>query len=156
VIAGGTQSDIEKYRQVAQRLGAADRVHCIGPRPLDAMRAVFENADVLVSPRIRGDNTPMKIYSYLDSGRAVLATRLPTHTQVLDDSVALLADPEPEAFAEAMHRLATDPEQRAALADRARRLASEKYSFEAFSRVARSLYDWIENAVGQRGSGGEA
>ena len=42
-------------------------------------------ADVLVSPRLKGLNTPMKIYSYLDSGSAVLATRLRTHTQVLDD-----------------------------------------------------------------------
>ena len=35
--------------------------------------ALFEAADVLVSPRIRGNNTPMKIYSYLESGKAILA-----------------------------------------------------------------------------------
>ena len=31
----------------------------------------------------------MKIYSYLDSGKPVLATRLPTHTQVLTPEVAI-------------------------------------------------------------------
>jgi hypothetical protein len=30
----------------------------------------------LVSPRIQGENTPKKVYSYLDPGRPVLATRL--------------------------------------------------------------------------------
>ena len=48
---------------------------------------------MLVSPRLKGLNTPMKIYSYLDSGSAVLATRLRTHTQVLDDRLAYLVDP---------------------------------------------------------------
>ena len=55
-------------------------------------------ADVLVSPRTKGANTPMKVYSYLDSGVAVLATRLPTHTQVMNDETALLAEPTPEDF----------------------------------------------------------
>ena len=40
--------------------------------------------DVLVSPRSRGTNTPLKIYQYLRSGKPIVATRLLTHTQVLE------------------------------------------------------------------------
>ena len=40
------------------------------------MGVLMAQADVLISPRIKGVNTPMKIYSYLDSGRCVLATDL--------------------------------------------------------------------------------
>ena len=43
---------------------------------------------MLVSPRIRGTNTPLKIYSYLRSGRPIVATNLLTHTQVLTPDVA--------------------------------------------------------------------
>ena len=61
-----------------------------------SLPGLLRQADVLVSPRLKGLNTPMKIYSYLDSGTAVLATRLRTHTQVLDDRTAYLVEPEPE------------------------------------------------------------
>ena len=39
---------------------------------------------MLVSPRSRGTNTPLKIYQYLRSGKPIVATRLLTHTQVLE------------------------------------------------------------------------
>jgi glycosyltransferase involved in cell wall biosynthesis len=54
---------------------------------------------VLVSPRCRGENTPFKIYTYLASGRPLVATRIPTHTQLLDDTLAWLVEPTPEGLA---------------------------------------------------------
>ncbi|HEY3013063.1 MAG TPA: hypothetical protein VGJ36_09970 [Gemmatimonadales bacterium] len=69
-------------------------MHFLGPRPISSLDDLFHRADVPVSPRLKGLNTPMKIYSYLDS----LATRLRTHTQVLDDHTAYLVAPEPEAL----------------------------------------------------------
>ncbi len=56
-------------------------------------------ADVLVSPRMSGTNTPLKIYSFLKSGKPLVATRLYTHTQVLDDAISVLVEPTPEAMA---------------------------------------------------------
>ena len=61
-----------------------------------------------MSPRLKGLNTPMKIYSYLDSGSAVLATRLRTHTQVLDDELAYLVEPEPAALGRGLAALLRD------------------------------------------------
>ena len=79
--------------------------------------ALLAQADVLVSPRITGDNTPMKIYTYLHSGKPILATRIPTHTQVLHPGVAMLAAPQVEEFAGAMARLARNEELRARLGE---------------------------------------
>jgi glycosyltransferase involved in cell wall biosynthesis len=90
VIVGGLEKDIALYGRKALRLGIKGRVRFLGPRPVAALESLFRRADVLVSPRIRGLNTPMKIYLYLDSGTAVLATRLRTHTRVLDDQTAYL------------------------------------------------------------------
>ncbi len=59
-----------------------------GRRP--RFRAYLLAADVLVSPRSRGTNTPLKIYQYLRSGKPIVATRLLTHTQVLSDETAIL------------------------------------------------------------------
>ena len=69
---------------------------------------------MLVSPRSRGTNTPLKIYQYLRSGRAIVATRLLTHTQVLDDSVAILTGVSPQEFADGILAALADPVMAAA------------------------------------------
>jgi glycosyltransferase involved in cell wall biosynthesis len=108
-IIGGKESLIRKYQRKSSVLGIASRVRFFGPRSLASMANMFTQADILVSPRIKGINTPMKIYSYLQSGKPVLATDLPTHTQVLDSTTAMLADPKPDKFAAAMLSLLENP-----------------------------------------------
>ena len=89
-------------------------------------------ADVLVSPRSRGTNTPLKIYQYLRSGRVIVATRLLTHTQVLDDGVAILTDATPAAFAAGILQAIGDPAAAARIGDARAQLADTKYSYEAY------------------------
>lgn len=144
MIIGGSDTHIEQYRPQAADHHISDRVHFVGPRPLEDLGGYLRQADILVSPRIRGTNTPMKIYSYLDSGRPVVATRKRTHTQVLDDDIAMLADPAPDAMAEAMQRLLRDDELRDRLATSARQRVAEEYSPEAFRRKLTGFYETLE------------
>lgn len=150
-IVGGASDDIARYRRMAEHRGIGGRVHFAGPRPVSALADYLSAADVLVSPRIKGNNTPMKVYSYLHVGRPVVATALPTHTQVLDSDVALLAEPTPQAFADAVLRLLGDPELRAQLSDAGKALVEQKYSFPAFERTLNDLYSWLE--AGNSGGG---
>jgi len=105
VIIGGAEADIARYAGMAGGLGIGDHVHFLGPKPVEDLPKYLVEADILVSPRIRGENTPMKIYSYMLSGKPVLATRMTTHTQVLNDGNAVLADPVPGRFADALCEL---------------------------------------------------
>jgi len=73
------------------------------------MPAYLAASDVLVSPRSRGTNTPLKIYQYLRSGKAIVATRLLTHTQVLSDETAILTEASPEGFARGILDALGDP-----------------------------------------------
>jgi glycosyltransferase involved in cell wall biosynthesis len=98
VIVGSREDDIRRYRNVAGGLGIESPVHFLGRRPVHPLSNLLRQADMLVSPRLKGLNTPMKICSYLDSGTAVSATRLRTHTLILDDRTAYLVDPEPDAM----------------------------------------------------------
>ena len=68
-IIGGSDADVSAYRERCAALGLGDSVWLAGPRPVERLAAYLRRATVLVSPRIHGDNTPMKVYSYLDSGR---------------------------------------------------------------------------------------
>jgi glycosyltransferase involved in cell wall biosynthesis len=144
VVIGGRPEQIEHYRRRGRDLGIADRAHFIGPRPLAALRGYLEQATILVSPRIHSRNTAMKIYSYIDSGRALLATRLPTHTQVLDDRIALLADPDPASMARGMVRLLREPALRERLAREAKWRVRHEYGPEAFQRKLVAFYDRVE------------
>jgi glycosyltransferase involved in cell wall biosynthesis len=151
VIVGGREEDIRRYRAVADRLGILARVHFLGPRPVSLLPDLLRQADVLVSPRLKGLNTPMKIYSYLDSGTAVLATRLRTHTQVLDDRTAYLVDPEPGPLGAGLAELLSDEPLRRRLAAHAKAYAQEEFTPEAARRKLGMFYDDMEaKAAGAR------
>jgi len=147
VIVGGAAAHIAAYRQRAAELGVAASVHFVGPRPVGALGSLLAQADVLVSPRTRGNNTPMKIYSYLDAGKAVLATDLPTHTQVLTPEIAVLAPAEPAAFGAALAALAGDAAARARLGAAAQREAQVKYSFAAYRATLLAIYAELDTVV---------
>jgi glycosyltransferase involved in cell wall biosynthesis len=119
-------------------------VHFLGPRPVSVLPALLRQADVLVSPRLKGLNTPMKIYSYLDSGTAVLATRLRTHTQVLDDRTAYLVDPEPEALGAGLAELLSDQALRQRLGTQAKQYVQEEFTPEAARRKLGTFYSEME------------
>ena len=149
VIVGGLRDDIAHYGRRAVQLGISNRVHFLGPKPISALEGLFRRADVLVSPRLKGLNTPMKIYSYLDSGTAVLATRLRTHTQVLDDRTAYLVEPEPQALGDGLAELLTDPALRERLAKQAKAYVQQEFTPEAAHRKLNSFYTMMEaRAVG--------
>ena len=103
-----------------------------GQRPAEDIPLFLDAADVLVSPRSTGTNTPLKIYQYLRSGRPIVATRLLTHTQVLNDDVAILTPATPEGFAEGIVAALSDQGRARTVGDRARELADTKYSYEAY------------------------
>lgn len=152
VVIGGADVDIRKYEDLSRSLGLESHAHFLGRRPVSHIGSYMAQADVLASPRTQGVNTPMKVYTYLDSGTAVVATDLPTHTQVMTDRIAMLAAAEKEAFASAMVALLRDPERRRQLAANARRYIQQEHSYEAFRRTVHELYDGFEKEMAEEGS----
>jgi glycosyltransferase involved in cell wall biosynthesis len=132
VLAGGRPEQVERAKARAAGAGLREAFVFAGQRPAEEIPLFLDAADVLVSPRSTGTNTPLKIYQYLRSGRPIVATRLLTHTQVLDDNVAILTAATPEAFAEGIVLALTDTARARAVGDRARQLANTKYSYEAY------------------------
>jgi glycosyltransferase involved in cell wall biosynthesis len=147
VIIGGKETAIRKYRGKAEQLRINTKTFFLGTRPISELGSCLIQADILLSPRISGNNTPMKIYSYLDSGKPVLATRLTTHTQVLDNRISLLAGPTPKEFGAAMVQLLEKPELRKQLAEQAKERVRQDFSREAFKRKLLSFYNEIEKII---------
>jgi glycosyltransferase involved in cell wall biosynthesis len=94
----------------------------------------------VASPRLRGENTPFKLYTYLASGKPLVATRIPTHTQLVDDSLAILAEPSAEGLAAGIRQALARPDDAAARARRARELIDREYSASRFAEKVRDAY----------------
>ena len=144
VIVGGATDEIAASRKLARRLAIPDRVHHLGRQPFEKLGWFLAEADIVASPRIRGVNTPMKVFAYLHSGRALLATRLPTHTQILTPEVAMLVDPIAEGVARGLLELARSPELRRSLGARGRAFVEANHTFAAHRRRLDAAYDWLE------------
>jgi glycosyltransferase involved in cell wall biosynthesis len=140
VAIGGNADAVAAYRARAESLGVGETATFLGARPLQRLGAYLAQADVLVSPRLSGHNTPMKLYSYLAAGKALLATRIRSHTQVLSDDNALLVEPTAAALAHGLDTLLCSATLREQLAERARRLAATRYSITQFRASIASAY----------------
>ncbi len=147
LMAGGKPDQVEKAKAQARAAGIGDVTIFAGERPATEIPAYLLACDALVSPRSRGTNTPLKIYQYLRSGKAIVATRLLTHTQVLNDDTAILTGTTPRAFADGILAALSDPVRAAAIGRNARTLAETKYSYEAY-------LDRTRRAVGALDPGG--
>ena len=144
VIVGGAERDIAYYKEKVRSMNIELNVHFLGPKPIEELPKYLAEADILVSPRIKGENTPMKIYSYMFSKQAIVATRLITHTQVLNDENAVLVDPHPHCFAAGLITLLKDPSLRDTFGKNAAKDIEEKYSFTSFKHKINKIYHTLE------------
>jgi glycosyltransferase involved in cell wall biosynthesis len=156
VLAGGRPPQIAAARAQAERAGVAASVVFAGQRPFEEIPLFLDAADVLVSPRSTGTNTPLKIYQYLRSGRPIVATRLLTHTPVLNDDVAILTAATAEGFAAGILMALSDPAHARAVGDRARQLADTKYSYEAYLMRTRQACAHLTGEAAPQIAGGLA
>ncbi len=145
VLVGGEPRQVADLQVRATGLGIAQAVILTGQRPLEDVPAFMRAADVLVSTRSRGQNSPLKLYSYLKWGRPIVATDLYTHTQVLDASTACLTPVTPEGIAAGIVAVLEDGQRAAELARAARARYTERYSWERYLAQTRIA---VVHAVG--------
>lgn len=142
LLIGGDRKAIEQYRKQSDEMGISNNVMLMEKIPADQVSDYFEMADVLVSPRKTGTNTPLKIYSYLRSGKPIVATNLVTHTQVLNREIAILTEPDPASFAAGILEALENPRV-SGMVERARQVAEEKYSYHEYVKKTSRLYAYV-------------
>jgi glycosyltransferase involved in cell wall biosynthesis len=145
LLMGGEPAQVEAAKRRVAAAGAA--VVFTGQRPASEIPAFLDAADVLVSPRSTGTNTPLKLYQYLRSGRPIVATRLLTHTQVLDDDTSILTAATPADYARGILRAIADPVSARAIGARAKAMADVKYSEAAYLAKTRDAMTRLAGAV---------
>jgi len=143
VLVGGGDK-VASVRNRARELGVESRTVFVGNRPSEEMGAFMELADVLVSPRIEGKNTPLKLYSYMAAQKPIVATRIYSHTQLLDEDSAFLADPNACAFSKGLARAIDSSEDGKRKIDSvvqsAKSLIDKHYNKREFTRRLGEMY----------------
>lgn len=148
IIIGGPESDRAKLENRAAQLRIDKKVCFLGTRPVEQLGTLLAQADFLLSPRLDGANTPMKVYAYMQSGIAVLATDIRAHRQVLDHGTAELVPTTPEGIATGIRRLISDPDRRREIGAAARKLALRDYTPAAYrSRLATAYAQLTERLL---------
>jgi glycosyltransferase involved in cell wall biosynthesis len=132
LLVGGHPEQVSTYRRYADKAGVGKMFIFTGQVLPQEVNSYIRCADILLSPRTRGTNTPLKIYSYLRSGVPIVATRLLTHTQVLNETVAVLCDPNPESYAEGINTLIQNRDFRTEIGRNAKNLALKSYSYSVY------------------------
>jgi len=139
VIVGGGD-DPELVREAREGgIGEDSLVHLPFVQP-EELPDLLSAMDILVSPRLHGDNTPLKVLDYLKAGRAILATDTEANRLVLDPSTARLAEPTPEGLAAGLADLAGDRDARDELARNGRRKFDEAFGHRRFAESLSGLY----------------
>ena len=100
--------------------------------------AFMANSDVLVSPRLKGTYGPLKIVSYLWSGKPIVATDTPSSRQIIDEKTAYMSNTNPEDLAKKIMMALSDDGQKG---ENSLRLARDYYSFEMQVKKLKTIYE---------------
>ncbi|MFH0880539.1 MAG: glycosyltransferase family 4 protein [Lentisphaerota bacterium] len=145
IIIGGTAQEIAERRAWLKGKGVESRVDFIGKIPPDELPNYLSAADILLSPRIAGTNTPLKLLDYLKAGRAIVATDNTANRLILDDTTAMLVAPTPDSFAAGIGRLIVDSCRRSSVAEKGLSLIHETFNYKEFKNRLYLCYNEIRN-----------
>jgi glycosyltransferase involved in cell wall biosynthesis len=146
VIIGGSEQEIEERTAQMTRYEAVQSVTFVGKVPPDDLPSYLTAADILLSPRTSGTNTPLKLLDYLKAGRAIVAADSPANRLILDETTALLVKAEGSAFARGIVHLLDDPAKRERLAEKGHALIENLYNFGEFTRRLGACYEGLDTS----------
>lgn len=139
---------------LAEELEVSDSVRFLGRVPDDRLAELYAVADLYVMPArpVRGDLAEGLGLAYLEAaaaGTPSVATNFGgIPDAVLDGETGLLVEPgDPDALAEAMIDLLSDPERRRAMGERARERVRAEFTW---SRVAQRFLEELGAIEGDR------
>lgn len=140
LVVGGEPQQVERWQERASVGGLEGSVLFTGTVPLPEATAYLDLAEILVSPRTECTSVPLKIYSYLRSGKPIVATDIVAHSQILNDEISVLVAPTEEAFAEGILSLAQSAGLRKALGLRGQQYADERFRLADYAAKLDRVY----------------
>jgi glycosyltransferase involved in cell wall biosynthesis len=140
IFVGAKNTQGQHWTEIAHKMNVQDHVRFLDVvSPAESM-VFLAYASVLISPRLDGTATPLKIYSYLHARKPIVATNISAHTQVLNSETAILVEPNKDGFAQGILGVLSDPDRAECLAKNAYELAKQKFSHQDYILKVDQIY----------------
>ena len=147
IFVGAVNQQAREWMEIAQDMDLQENVLFLDVVPPAESMVYLACATVLISPRLDGTTTPLKIYSYLHAKRPIVATNITAHTQLLSPETAILVEPNKDAFAEGILRVLRDPELAECVANNAHEFAKAKFSHQDYISKVNQIYQSLSSVV---------
>jgi len=147
LVLAGRGPDEARQRELARRLGVADRVQFCGfvADPAEC----YARADVFLMLS-RHEGLPLALLEAMASGLPVVATRMGGVAEVVrdrEDGLLLPALATPEDVADRLSRLSRQPELVRELGEGARRRVGDRFTLDRMAREYRELFSSLASAT---------
>ena len=147
IFVGAKNQQAREWAEIAREMNVQDHVLFLDVvSPVESM-VYLAYAAVLISPRLDGTTTPLKIYSYLHANKPIVATNITAHTQVLSSETAMLVEPNKDAFAEGILHVLREPELAECIAKNAHEFAKQKFSHQDYISKVNRIYKSFSPAL---------
>jgi len=110
VIAGGNESQVQAYQQLAQEK-QVQNLTFLGYLPQNELSSLLQAADILAHPHCAGKEasftSPLKLFDYMASGTPIVATEIPPLMEFKSSpAIAGWCEPDnPKAFAQSVEQV---------------------------------------------------
>lgn len=141
IVVGAKVQQAQEWTEKAEKIGLGDNTLFLDVVSPEESMVFLALASVLISPRLDGTSTPLKIYSYLHAEKPIVATNITSHTQVLNNDTALLVEPNEKAFAEGILKILSNPEFAEKLGKNAYQLAKNKFGRQDYISKVNQIYN---------------
>lgn len=140
VVVGATDDDHLEAGAAASSLIEQGALKIVPRQPRERISEYLDFADVVVSPRIHGENIPLKIYTYMAARRPIVATNIKAHRALLHKGRGELVDMSSPAIAQGIVKLLQNPDHAAEVARLAHEYMVAHHSDDAFTNFMRNMY----------------
>jgi len=144
LIVGGIEKEIKDELKKINEYGVVELVNALPRVDQKDLTEFYRMANIVISPREFGHDTPMKIFDYLNYGKCILATNRPIHKGILNNDIACLAEPDPESFAEKILFLMHNPSEVELYEEKAKKFFEKNFEFQIMTRQYKKLINMIE------------
>jgi glycosyltransferase involved in cell wall biosynthesis len=143
IFVGAKNQQAREWTEIAREMNLQDHVIFLDVVSPEESMVYLAYAAVLISPRLDGTSTPLKIYSYLHAEKPIVATNIPAHTQVLTSETAVLVEPNKDDFAEGILRVLHNSELAECIGKNAHEFAKQKFSHQDYISKVNQIYKSI-------------
>jgi glycosyltransferase involved in cell wall biosynthesis len=135
-------SSFEPYEAQARRLGIRESIEVIEDG-FDELPGRLAASNIAVLPRTACPGIPQKLLNYMAAGKAIVSSEGSAKVIEHERTGLIVPNGDADAFANALLRLADDPELARQLGDSARVDVERTYSWEQSAESLQGLYEQV-------------